>query len=667
MARVFALLLLLASPAVAQRPPAPAPLDPEPTAPYSWRVLVRFDPHPYFTPAFRQQLLKDIQAALTPPLGEVGQLTVADLHQVKEPGPLASAFLKDGWPALDARPFRVLTGEKTHFLRLTALRDGTFQLQARQHDGSTGLATPAVRTRTTRDPQTVGRLAGLMLAKDFGPTGTVEKLADKPDLVRVRFRGGKIPGFDRFVQAGDVFAVSVVRESRPRPAAAPKGGAKQPAPPAVREGDPRPYTLLRAEGEPADGACVCRVLSRFETPLPDGRGVAGFRCLKLATEEAAVEVRVVDAGGGPPPAANLLSVRATDADFTSPPDPRDNLDLRNGVFRSPRPLKGVAFVTVGLGPTRAERYPVPVLGQGPIVLRFDVNPEQAAKAEFLRAVEDFRGRVAESRTSQIGLVLGLVKLIDGGNNTEALARAVSGLEALAAADRELTADLDRLKKDPAASDPSAAGLLASAERVIGEIRSDRAGVERRVEDLRKAVAERDDPVRFEREFRAKELAARIKEYLDAGDVPAALDLYDQLAAVTKSDATKQQKAKLEAEWAPKSDAHKQARAFVVDTWRRGHDTLPAFVDALDKLGPAVEVLLKHDDRFGLRAVLASFEPAVAKLKEIVDSLDPNTEADKPKLEQVKEIRTKLEALDKKVRDGVRSIEAALPQPKKDGQ
>jgi hypothetical protein len=660
MARVSALLLLVAGPAVAQRPPAPAPLDPEPTTPYTWRVLVRFDPSPYFPPAFRQQVLKDVHAALAPPLGQVGQLTVADLGTLKDPGPLATAFLKDGWSALDAKPFRVLTGEKTHFLRLTALRDGTFQLACRQHDGSTGLATPGVRTRTTRDPQTVGRMAGLMLDKEFGPTGTVEKIPDKPDQVRVRFRAGKLPGFDRYVQAGDVFAVSVIQQPT-RPAEKAKGAN----PPAPRTADPRPYTLLRADSAPADGACLCRVLTRFEVGLPEGRGVAGFRCLKLATEEAPVEVRVVDAGGGPPPASNLLSIRGTDSAFDVPPDPRDNFDLRDGVFRSGRPLKGIAYVTVGLGPTRAERFPVPVLGQGPIVLRFDVNQEQAQKARFLREVEDFRGRVAEVRTAQAGLALRLFKLIDAGNNTEALAQAVAGLDSLSAADRELSADLERLKKDPAAADPTAAGLLAGAERVVGEIRADRGKVTARVDDLKKAVAALDDPVRFEREFRAKELAARIKEYLDLGDVPAALDLYDQLAGVTKAEETKAQKAKLEAEWQPKSEAHKQARAFVADTWRRGPDTLPAFEDALEKLGPAVEVMLKHDDRFGLRGVLASFEPAVAKLKEIVDALDPNTEADKPKFDTVKEVRVKLEALDKKVRDGIRSIEAALGVKKED--
>ena len=149
-------------------------LDPELAVPYRWRVVVQFAPGPLFPPGFRAQLLTDTRAALQPALGALGTVEVLDLAAIPEAArdPLTRAFAATGWPALEAPQFRELTGLKTHFLKLSGER-GTVRLEARQHDGSTGLAMPVLRKAETRDPQTVNRLAGLLLARDFGPTATV--------------------------------------------------------------------------------------------------------------------------------------------------------------------------------------------------------------------------------------------------------------------------------------------------------------------------------------------------------------------------------------------------------------------------------------------------------------------------------------------------------------
>ena len=104
---------------------------------------------------------------------------------------------------------------KTHFLKLD-VRDGRYRISARQHDGDTGLTSPMVRTKTTPDAAKVGRLAGLLVARDFGPTATVERLPRDPVNVKVKFRGGELAGFASQVKVGDVLAFSVIRE-QPRP------------------------------------------------------------------------------------------------------------------------------------------------------------------------------------------------------------------------------------------------------------------------------------------------------------------------------------------------------------------------------------------------------------------------------------------------------------------
>ncbi len=162
-------------------------LDAELAVPYRWRVVVQFAAGPLFPPAARAQLLTDTRAALQPTLGALGTVEVFDLDAIPEAArdPLTREFAATGWPALDSPKFRELTGVKTHFLKLSGER-GAVKLEARQHDGSTGLALPVVRVNETRDPQTVNRLAGLLLARDFGPTATVQVPETESDTVAVR-------------------------------------------------------------------------------------------------------------------------------------------------------------------------------------------------------------------------------------------------------------------------------------------------------------------------------------------------------------------------------------------------------------------------------------------------------------------------------------------------
>jgi hypothetical protein len=676
MANRFLPLLLVAVSAPAVRsapPPPPAALDPESAVPYRWRVVVRFDPSPHLKPDFRQQILHDIKGSLQPKLGEVGRVEVLDLDSVPEDRrePLWQEFAKDGWPALDSPKFRELTGVKTHFLKVS-VSNGGYRLEARQHDGSTGLTSPAVRTKETRAPEFVARLAGLILDRDFGPVGTVERIEKEPDAVRVRFRGGAIPGFDRLVKPGDIFAVALIREQAKAapPQAQPKGpqprfGGRTADTVKMAVGQPQQFVLLRAAGPVTDGWCKCQVLTGYSNPFPYGRGILGSRCLKLATVEAPVELRVVDQQGKPQVTSQLLSVRATDLDFTVPPDSRDALEMRGGVFRSPRPLRNVACVVVSLGSGRQVPFAVPVLGEGPVTIRFDAKPEDAAKAAFERACEDLRGRVAEARTAQIELVKALTRLIVAGKNLEAMERATAGLASLDSADKDLTAELDKLKKQPEASDPSAAPILEAADRQLEAIRAGRGGIADKQKELQAAVAKANDPVRFEKEFRANELNNRIKQLIEAGEIPEALELYDELFNVTKNPEVKERKEKLAKDWEPKDDTHRKARTYVTDEWRKVSG-LAAFKSAVQPLTEAAGVLAKYDDRLGLRNLLSSFEPAYAKLKEVLDTLDPNSESDRAAVKEVQTVTQALRKIEDDARTKLKQLEGAATPPKDKG-
>jgi hypothetical protein len=654
---LLTLLTLAATAATARAGVVGSSLDPQLATPYDWRVVVRFAPGPLFTPGYRTQLLRDTRAALQPTLGELGTVTVTDLDAIPDAGrsPLVTAFAAGGWPALDDPKFRELTGVKTHFLWLSADR-GTVTLEARQHDGDTGLALPVVRVRATRDLQTASRLAGMMLARDFGPTATVEIPDEERDTVTVRFRGGALPGFDRLVKPGDILIVSeVYGQRRPEP---PRVTSRSPRPrvaddlPPLRVAKPREYTLLRVEYAPDLGVARCRVLTRFKQAFTIARTLLGVRAMRVATTEAAVEVRVLDQNGRPPDAGTLLQARASDIGFLPTPQPRDRLELRDGLFRSQRPLRDVACVVVTVGASlKPEFFPVPILDESPIRLRFAVNPKDVAQAEFDGKLNDLRRGVVAAQETQRTLVEELARLIVAGKNPQALERAVTGLEALAALDKSLAAEVAAVKADPSAA--GAAAELAAVDARLAGLREGRPAIAARADELRKLAGKVADPANFEREFAAKERALRIRRLIAAGEIDEALAEYDLLYDLTKQEQTKEQKSRLAAEWKPRNDEHAKARDFVA-SWRK-LDGPAAYETNIDALAAAAATLKSNRDRLGLRYLLTTLDQTGTKLVDFAGRLD-RSEADLAVVDKLKSLSAALTKIETDARDAVAEIE-----------
>lgn len=648
--------LLLALAAIAA--PKPSVMDAEPATPYVWRIVLHTPTHPLVTPAFRDQLAREVKAALVPAVGEIARVEVVDLASIspKKWEPLWTAFVEKGSDALESQEFRSLTGVKTHFLRVE-VRDTGFHLEARQHDGSTGLVSPVLRSKDTPTADTVGRLTGLTLAKDFGPVGTIIDSDPKEGTATVKFRGGTLPGFEKFVQVGDVFAVSMIRET-PAPTPSVKGAPK---PPPVKVAKPwGDYAVLKVSGPLRDGTCECKVFNPLvQNPLPVGKSTVGYRCLKLATQEAPIQIRVVDMKGNPPPAGALIRVWANDFEFTRRPDPRDALESRDGTFRSARAMRHVACVTVGLGSTREVRFPRAVLGAGLITLQFEVDETQAAKAAFERDCDDFRNRVVEARTAQAALFDALTVLIPKGKFQDALERATAGLKSAEDADKQLTEDMTKLRESSHAADAMPAALLASAAGQIQIVRGGMPVLKDRIEDLKLQIEKAKDPVRFEKEFRAKEITSRIRQLIEAGDITDAIALYDQLFEVSKSDDAKTLKSKLEKEWEPKTDEVKQAREVVSEVWKKA-STVADYKDAAPKLSAAADVLIRENDRLGLRNLIGAIDPAYVRLKEQADLLDGGSDADRATLTELKAVADAVRAIESKARAAVVKLDGAKP-------
>ena len=642
-----------------------APLDPETNTPYHWRVVVQARSHPLFPASAREQTLRDVRAALLTLTGPLARVEVIDLLTVpvEQREPLWKQFAEKGWSALDAPDARTITGVKTHFLKID-VRDETFHLEARQLDGDTGLPSPVLRKKQTNVADTVGRVAGLLIGKDFGPVATIETMDPKAGVAQVRFRAGALGGMDRHARPGDVMAVvAVIEPSRPAPRFGSRPATVEPPPPKVAQR--RAFTLLRIrEPVSAEGVCRCQILSTYANPMPQIRGVAGFRGLLLTTVDAPLSVRVVDPKSGEPvPGGPLVKVRASDADFPVRPDASNTLQIRDGVLATLRPMRNVACVVVGVGAMKEQRFPVPVFGDGvAVALPFQTNEADTARAEFERACQDFQSRVAETHLAQVALFDALTKLITRGEYATALERAKVGVKAGEAAAQEFSEELSKLKGSTHASDPLPVALIRAAENQLVIVRGRLPAVKERITELEGAVAKSQDPARFEREFRAKELSARIKQHLQDGEVPPALDLYDQLFTVTKDDAAKKQREKLAAEWKSKGPDQDAARDYIANDWRKA-STAEEFKTAIPKLTEAVDMLIKYDDAHGLRGLLASLAPAYTRLKEIADLLDANSDADRPVLKDLQDVTRALNDLDTKARDKLKTLTPPTPEPK----
>ena len=651
-AAAFALLL----PSIAFAQPS-GPLDVELDRAYPLRIVLQARPHPVLTPDFRHRLANDVRDALAAGLGPLASIEVIDLDDVPRDKwePLWQQFADKGFAALDDP--RELSGVKTHFLRIE-YRDGTYQLEARQHDGFAGLASPLVRKSEVRTPDLASRSAVLLLDKDFGPTGTIEVIDGRKDEVRVRIRGGRLGSLDSYLQVGDVFAVVAIRRL-PRAATEPvrtaTGKIVQPAPgstpppalqPVSRSEAPYDFTYLKVTEAPRDGICMCSVVTRYQDPFRARAGVVAYRCMKFTTTTAPLAIRLVGGDGKPHPTASPFRVWATALRFTTEPGPGDFLDSQAGVFRSSpdKPLSGVACVVVG-GAAKAERFPMLVLSPDPVTIKFELNEAAEEKAAYTRACVAVVNRAADARAAQAGCFDGVAKLIEGRRNSDALARATAGFRASDSAATSLSDDIQRLRED-AHKSPEAAEMLNRVDQHVQALRDGNSILAARIKDLEAVVKRETGPAADAVVLNAERLNLQIQILMTNGNVDEALAVYEQLVtAVPDSAEIKARRDKLKAEWTPKSAEHAKARDYLFKTWP-GLSSLAEYKAGLPEFRAAFEVCKANSDKLGMRKLHASFPAFVAKQNELLQALDPNTDAGKQGFDDAKALTDELVKIEK---------------------
>src|SRR5262249_26203869 len=137
-------------------------------------------------------------------LGDMAKVSILTEH------PLLKEIQAKGLEGALGTAGGTLSNHKTHFVGI-GFASGRYEVEARQLDGWTGLASPVLRRDETTDREFVARTAALLIARDFGVAGTLPPQQGSGE-VRVTLKAGKLGPIDRWVQKGDVFAIVQVSE-----------------------------------------------------------------------------------------------------------------------------------------------------------------------------------------------------------------------------------------------------------------------------------------------------------------------------------------------------------------------------------------------------------------------------------------------------------------------
>jgi hypothetical protein len=567
--------------------PARADVDSELNKPYQLKVVLKVADNRALTPLFQQQLERELSDQLRLTYGPLARVEVVRVHRL----------LKDirarGLQALD--DWSELSEFKTHFV-LVDYADGCYRVQARQHDGMTGMASPVVRHGQTPEPRLVARTAARLVDRDFGLTGTVVKVTG--DEVEVEIKGGGLGvPLDRWVKPGVVFAVARVSK---------QGGKSQ--------AERLESAVLRVLTAPEAGKCRCRLFHRrARDTLADYLSV-GYRCLKLTTTSGPLRLRLVRDKDGEPLSSWRVHVSGAGYDAKTPGE--DRTAGVDGLIVTKEKYEDVAFVRVSDQNNKLRaRLPVEIVDDRVTVCRIDPGAGAADDEQVQRRAERWVQRAEE------GLLLVSSRITD---LNEALKRSPeAALKIARQAVEGIDADLTHLRGERNEILKEAAGklsvdLLGEGDRNVAHLEKQRERLkqfEKRQEALIKEAA---SPER--RALESKLEQARLLEA--QAEYGEAIALYEDVVRKSKGGAPKvaEYLRTLKKAWdIPEGrDRHREARDFVYSTWPRLDAT--GVKNEIKQAVTAFKVCKGFGDRLTAQKLVQANVTHAANLKKRLDTL-----------------------------------------------
>jgi hypothetical protein len=558
---------------------ASAAYDDDAQKPYKVQLVLRFAENKQLTPAFQDKVERELLNSLQGALGEMGEVEVVHEHpKLKEIEEKGLEKVLDSW--------HDLTGVKTQFV-LIGFKDGEFDIQARQHDGNTGLSSYFRKPERITDRLLVARTAALLIDRDFGAGGLVEPI--DAQSARIHFRAAALDGsLERWVKIGDVFALVQIDGS---------------------QGQDRAvwhrWTFLQAREEPKDGKCLCSLLQGEPKQLPAARA---YRCMKLGTSRGPLHIRVVKAGAARLTPETDLQIHVRKNSFKQDETPEQGATDVHGFFNTDQrkiTYDHVAFVSCMVNNAVRAQFPVPIFDQGVTICPVTFSQDKQTQLGLDRRY--WEQGMYETDLRQAKLFAELSKA-DPESRQATLEKANKGLEAL-------DADLVLIERKRSEL------LRRKMEQSAGEARLK--DLHEKRDKLKTFVTNQEDIIRSENDPSRKEILELVKQaQLLEGDAEfgKALEIYEKVLTKVKDANLKDPKLtdyvkyveQLKANWAvTMGTAHGAARTFIYETWpglvepediRRGigqaREHLAACRKAGDKLSPQklAKVALAHQGK-----------------------------------------------------------------------
>lgn len=603
-------------------------LDPESTKPYQLEVVLHLSKQRLLTDVFRDKLERELGDGLQEAFGDLARVKVVSKHPRLD-DVLSKGLLR----ALDEWNDR--SEIKTHFVLIDYVGE-YYEIQARQHDGLTGQASPVVRRDRTISRTLVPKTAALLVAQDFGLVGTV-RLPATAMAVKVELKGAGLGvKLDHWVKKDEVFLLVQIPQD---------GG------PAGRlPGRRVPWTVLQVIHPPGEVGpeCVCRLFAPNPGPLNLTPGLAGYRCLKIWTGRYPLRAQLIDAKSQTlEPIDVPTSVEVRYRDFQAEAKVRPRVNLGRFDTSSDGEFDHIAFLTV------AQKFDVPIplvsdqIVTIPVDLSFDpaveqlrtrldswvrsVNESLMVQTYLFREIRDLSDKL--DKPGQQGEVMSKVK--------DAIKRSRDEVKQLQSEGVDVRNEANRLKLPP-----NSLAYLTTSENRVKKIQEGERDLETYLAQLEKNEKEQNDPIRkklFDEVERARLL---IKQ----AEVVQALEIYNKVIGqgLNVAEVIEEQK-KLADLWRPKDTPHGEAREFIYFKWSKKMD-LKELSGKLAEAKSALALCIKADDIFGPRKFSDLTVEHARRLLEESTKLNPTNVDDETQREEIQKVSGDLQQLNKEAEE-----------------
>jgi hypothetical protein len=629
---VTASLLFLASiVAAAGQDDVPARTD----EPYELVVCLDFAKTPFLTPLFAGSVTSQVEDQLTNFFGPLAAVrVVAKDHWLLDREMVNGV----GDPALNSQMLIRRNEEAKVFFVHVDVRGGVYHVKWRQLDGQMQYVGP-VRSRQTPDRQWVAKAICMAVRNDFAPVAVVRPWVGAETSANLEFQGQKwvkrlsqVLGEDCVMQP-----YWVVRQ---------RGGG------VVHT--PIPNTLLSVH---SDGQIrQIEVVSNRSRPWQQTARIAGFRAIKLNTQEGRLRLHLTDASTGAP--AVNCAIRVNHESFDRSDSDRDFGEIdRDGFALSRDTLRHIAFVKIALGGGAMMKLPIPITDDvSTVVCKVPVDKAAGAKDDWLRRL---RSLVEDVQTMHAMLDVRfreINRLRSEKRYEPALANAKMALDAVRpfrSAAEESLADLKQQVDDLAIRSGEA---LDWAIEQAARIRERETTLSQVIEGLDGAIARRNERNQYVACLQSARDAERVCDF------ESAIALYEEALGIQADHAqTRQHVDRLKQSWRLKSPEHESAREYCYRQWA------PADLTELAVKFPEAEtafgVLRAYGDQLTARKLMKATLDHIIELGTLIDRVGGYaTEGDRAEIQRYADLTEKLRAFHERLAQYVSEAQQAPPSP-----